>query len=131
MKLDESTHPGWGDAADYFHRRAKKYAIAEFKIPADIKLKKDELRATPALTTFRNLMVIHDIVPGMLHIPQGTSQSRSLPMRLGSGKTQSFKSRASLPPDTAPDSSMIKKSLPVEPISLFQCTLPSKIIAIL
>jgi len=33
--------PGWEDAADYFCERDEKYVIAELKIPAVIKLKKD------------------------------------------------------------------------------------------
>jgi len=37
VKLDEFTHPGWGDTADYFHQRDKKYAISELRVPAAIK----------------------------------------------------------------------------------------------
>jgi len=34
MKLDELTHPGWEDAADYFRERDKKYGTTELRVPA-------------------------------------------------------------------------------------------------
>jgi len=34
MKLDHLTQPGWGEAADYFRERDKKYGTTELKVPA-------------------------------------------------------------------------------------------------
>jgi len=51
MRLDEWPQQGCGDAADSFGERNKKYGAADMKIPAVINPKKDELTATPALST--------------------------------------------------------------------------------
>jgi hypothetical protein len=34
MKLDQVTHPGWEDAADYLRERDKKYGTTELRVPA-------------------------------------------------------------------------------------------------
>jgi len=73
MRLDEWPQQGCGDAADSFGERNKKYGAADMKIPAVINPKKDELTATPALSTLFEHMETLDIVHGVLQMPQGTS----------------------------------------------------------
>jgi hypothetical protein len=51
-KLDELTHPRWGDAADYFRERDKKSSIPELNVLPFVVLQTDQDAATPALTTF-------------------------------------------------------------------------------
>jgi len=40
MKLDELTQPGWGDAADYFCERDKKYCTGGLRVPAVVNCKR-------------------------------------------------------------------------------------------
>jgi len=42
MKLDELTQPGWGDAADYFGERHKKYGTTELKVTAVVQSQREE-----------------------------------------------------------------------------------------
>jgi len=42
MNLGELTQPGWGDAADYFRERDKKYSMTELKVPAGIQRQTEE-----------------------------------------------------------------------------------------
>jgi len=57
------------------------------------------------------------IVPGISQRPQGTSPPRTSHIRLGSMKLQSKWSIASGEPVAEPDSSMLLKAKPVEPVS--------------
>ena len=41
MRLDELTQQGWGDTANWFREREVKYGMAEFKVPAVVKLHSD------------------------------------------------------------------------------------------
>jgi len=86
IKLDELIQPGWGDAADYFRGRDKKYGMSELKVTAIIKSQTDHVAAAPSPTTFGELLETLDIVPGISPMPQYTSRPGSSHMRLGSGK---------------------------------------------
>jgi len=89
MKLDELTHPGWGDTADYFCERDKKYGTSEWKVPAILKSQTDHVAVAPSQTTFGELLETLDIVPGILPMPRCTSRPGSSDMRVGSGKPKS------------------------------------------
>jgi hypothetical protein len=65
-----------------------------------------------------------DIIPGISQMPHGTSRPGSSHLRLGSGRPQSNKCIASLPPDVEPDSSPIMKAKPIQPVSLYSCIFP-------
>ena len=125
VKLDELTHPGWGDAADYFCERDKKYGRTELNVLAVVKLHTDDNSVIPAPITFRELMQSVEIIPGILQLLQATSWPGSSHMRLGSERPQWIKHIASLPPDMEPDSSLIQNAKPLEPISLYPCIFPS------
>ena len=125
MKLDELTKPGWGDAADYFRERDQRYGTTELKVPAVVKSHSDKDAANPAPSTFGELMESLDIIPGISQMPHGTSRPGSSHLRLGSGRPQSNKRIVSLPPDVEPDSSLSKKTKPIEPVSLYSCIFPS------
>jgi len=130
IRLDKLTQPGLGDVADYFRERESNYGTAELKIPGVVKPHWNKLTAAPAPTTYAELMVTLDIIPIISQMPQGTSRPRSNQMRLGSGKPQSPKHIPSLPPDMERNSSVIQKMKPLEPVTLYPCTLPRKLITI-
>jgi len=116
MKLDELTHPGWEDAADYFREQDMKYGTFALRVPAIIQLQtNDDVPASPP-TTFGDHMVSLDIVPGILQRPQGTSRPGSSHIRLGSVKLQSKSSIPSGEPAAEPESSTLPKAKPVEPV---------------
>ena len=125
MKLDELTQPGCRDSADYFCERDKKYGTTELKVPAVVKPHTDNNAAIPAPSTFGELMESVDIIPGISQMPQGTSRPGSSHMRLGSGRPQLNTRIASLPPEVEPDSSLINKANPIEPIGIYPCIFPS------
>jgi len=117
MKLDKLTQPGWEDAADYFCERDKKYGTTELRVPAVVQPEtKDDAPAPPA-PTFGEPMESIDIVPRISQRPQGTSRPGSSHIRLGSVKPQSKSSIASGEPAAKPDSSMLLKAKPFEPVS--------------
>ena len=89
IRHDDLKQPGWGDAANYFGARDMNYRTAEFEVPAGVIPWQDRTAATPSPTTFGKHMQSLDIVPGQWEMPQGTSQSESNHMRLGSWKPQS------------------------------------------
>jgi len=80
IKLDELTHLGWGEAADYFHKRDMKYGTTELTVPAVVKPQTDSTAPAPSLTTFGELMQGLDIVPGQSQMPRVTSQQGSSQM---------------------------------------------------
>jgi hypothetical protein len=121
MKLDELTQPGWEDAADWFRERDKKYGTTELRVPAIVQLQTMDDAPAPPPATFGELMESLDIVPRISQRPQGTSQPRSCHIRLGSVKPQSKSSIASGEPPAEPDSSMLLKAKPVEPVSFYPC----------
>jgi len=121
IKLDESTQPGWEDAADYFRKRDKKNGTSEFWVPAVIQPQTNEDTPAPPPTTFGELMESLDSVPGISQRPQGTSRPRSSHIRLGSVKPQSKSSIPSGEPAAEPDSSTLLKAKPIEPVSFYPC----------
>jgi len=117
MKLDKLTPPGWGDAADYSGEREKKYITSELNVPAVVKQQTDDDVAALTTTTFGELLECLNIVPGIMQMPQGTSQPRSSYIRIGSGKKLSDTDIASLVPAGEPDSSLIQNAKLVEIVS--------------
>jgi len=130
MTLDESTQPGWGDVADYFCKRDKKYGRTEWKVLAVIQPQTADDAASSAPTTLGELMEALDSVPEKLQMPKVTSWPGSSHMRLGSRKAQTDERIPSLPPAPMPDSSPIQKWKHVEPVSFNPCILRHKLITI-
>jgi len=118
MKFNELTQPGWEDAADYFCERDKKYGTSELGVPAVVQQRTNDDTPLHPLTTFADLMESRDIVPG---ISEGTSRPGSTHIRLGSVKPQSKSSITSGEPATEPDSSPLRKAMPVGPVSYYPC----------
>jgi hypothetical protein len=121
MKLDELTQLGWEAAPDYFRERDKKYGTSELMVPAVVQPQTNDDAPAPPLTTFGQLVVSFDIVPGILQMPQGTSRPGSSHMRLGSVKPQSKSTIPSGEPAAEPDSSTLLKAKPIEPVSFYPC----------
>ena len=110
--------------ADYFHERVMQYGIPELRVPAVVTLQTDEVAVARAPATLRELMETLHIVPRISQMPQGTSRPGSSDVRVGSRETQLNERIASLSPDTKPDSSLIEKVKPVQPISCYTCVIP-------
>ena len=117
MKLDKLTHPGWGDTADYFCERDKKYSTSELRVPAVVKPRTNEDAAALAPTTFMGHMGCLDIVLGILQIPRGTPRPGSRQIRVSSGKPQSNTVVASHAPAVEPESPPIEKAKHVYRVS--------------
>jgi len=83
MKLDQSMHPHWGDAANYFSERDMEYGTMELKVPAVVQPQTPDDAASSLPTTFCEPMETLDSVPWNLQIPQVTSRPGSSRMRLG------------------------------------------------
>jgi hypothetical protein len=73
MSVDELMQPGWGDAANFFHERDKKYRNTELKVPAVEKLQTNTTAATPSPTSFGLYMQALDIVSEQSEMLQVTS----------------------------------------------------------
>jgi hypothetical protein len=121
LKLNELTQPGWDNAADYFRKRGKMYRTTELSVPAVVQPQTNDDALAPPLATFGKLMESLDIVPGISQRPQGTSRPGRGHIRLGSVKPQSKSSIPSAEPAVEPDSSMLLKAKPVEPVSFYPC----------
>jgi len=121
MKLDELTQPGWEDAATLFRKCDKQYGTTEWRVPAVVQPQPINNAPEAPQATFGELMESHDIVPGISQRPQGTSRLGSSHIRLGSVKLQSKSSIPSGEPAAEPDSSMLLKEKPVEPVSFHSC----------
>jgi len=65
MKLDELTKQGWENATDFIREWDKKYSTAELRVPVCVQPETDNEASAPPPTTFRELMVRLDIVPGI------------------------------------------------------------------
>jgi len=61
MKLDELTHPGWEDAADYFCERENMYDTSESRDAAVVQPQRDDVIAAPAPTALGALIESVDI----------------------------------------------------------------------
>jgi len=107
VTLDELMQPGWVDRADYFHRRDKKYVMAEKSVLAVVKPQTDTTAASPSPTIFGNLIETVDIILRQSSMPHWTSGPGCTQPRLVSNKPQSHNCVASLPPDAASNSSPI------------------------
>jgi len=108
MKLDPLSRPGWRDTANHFRVRNKKYGPTQLKVPAVVQSQMANAGTSSALTTFGERMETIDSVPRKVLMQQVTSQPGSSHMWLGVRKPQTHKGSPSLPPDAAPDSSLIK-----------------------
>ena len=117
MKLDELMQPGWGEAADYFLERDKKYRTTELKVLAVVQSHTADDAAPSVPTTFGEPMETLDSVPGKLQTPQVSSRPGSRYIGLGSRKQQTLKPILSLLPAPMTDMSPIKKAKHVEPTS--------------
>ena len=130
MRLDELTQPGWGDAPNYFNEIDQKYGTTELQEPAVGQLQTEHDTPSFALMTFCEPMETLDSVPGkshMLHVPSLAGSSH---MRLGSHIPQTQKCILSLPPNTAPNLSLINNSNPVEFESFYPCIQRPKLFTI-
>jgi hypothetical protein len=72
MRVDELTHPRWGDGEDYCRERDMKDGKTDLIFPAIVQPQSDMTAATPSLSRFGELKQTSDIVPGKLQMPQGT-----------------------------------------------------------
>jgi len=121
MKLDELTQPGWEDAGDYFRERDKKYGSTALRVPAVVQPQTNDDPPAPLPATFGELMESLDIVPGICQRPQGTSRPGSSHIRLDSVKPLSKSLIPGGEPGAEPDSSMLLKVKPIEPVSFYPC----------
>jgi len=121
------TQPGWEDAADYFRDTDKKYSKSELRVPAVVQPQTADDAAAPVPTIFGELTECLDIVLRISHMLQGTSRPGSSHIRLGSVKPQWNMSIPSLEPAKKPDSSMLLKGKPVEPVNFDPCVEPPAI----
>jgi len=130
MKLDELTQPEWGDAADYFRERNKKYRTSELKVPAIIKSQTDHIAAAPSPKSFGELLETLNIIPGITPMTHRTSRPRSSQMRVGSRKPKSPERISSFPPGAESDLSLTMYATPVQPECASHCILPPELITI-
>jgi hypothetical protein len=121
MRLDELTHPGWGDQSNYFRETDMKYGMPVLKLQAVGKPQPDSTAATPSPTTFGELMQTIDIVPGQSQMPQVTSRQGCTHMRLGLEKPQADNHIVLPLPTVVPDSAHIEIAKLVEPGSFYPC----------
>jgi len=121
MKLDKLTEPGWKDAANYFHKRDKKYGTTKLRVPAVVQPRTNDDAPAPLPATFAELMESLDIVPGISQRLQGTSHPASSRIRLGLVQPQSQSCIPGGEPAAEPDSSMLLKVKPIEPVRFYPC----------
>jgi len=119
MRLDELTHPGWGDAANHRRKRDMRYRTAKLKVPAVVKPQIDTTAGTPSPIEVGEHMQTPEIVQGQLEMPAVTSWPGSRQIRLGSEKPQSHKLIPVLSPSMDSDSMPIQDSNPIEHLSLY------------
>jgi hypothetical protein len=119
MELNEWTQPGWEDAADYFGEPDEMYCTYGLRVPAGFQPQTNEDAPAPPATTFGELMESLDIVPKISQSPQGTSRPGNSHNMLGTVKLQSKSSIPSGEPAAEPDSSMLLKAKPVQPVSVY------------
>jgi hypothetical protein len=121
MKFDELTQLGWEDADDYFRQRDKKYGLTALKVSAVIQPQTNDDAPAPLPATFGELMGSLDIVPGISQRPQGMSPAGCSHIRLGSVKPECILCIPGGEPAAEPDSSMLLKAKPIEPVSFYPC----------
>jgi len=130
MKLDELKQPGWGDAADYFREKDKKYGKTESKVPSVVQPQTADDTVSSLPTTCSEPLETLDRVPGKLQMLQVTSRPGSSHMRLGSQKLQTHERIPSFLPAPMPDWSQFQQSKHVEPVSFNPCVSCPKLITI-
>jgi len=130
MNLHESTHPGWGDEADYFCQRDQEDGRTELKVPEVVQSQREKNATWSASTPVAEPMETHDTLHRKSQMPQVTSQPGSSQMRLGLQKPLIYEGIQSFPPTPPLDSSVIQISMHVEPVSYNPCTQSSKLITI-
>jgi len=96
MELDQLTHLGWWDAASYIRESEEELSTTELKVSAKVKPHAHKNKATPERSTFGELMVAADIIPGISLKLQAMSRLGSCHMRPRSGRPQSNKGLASV-----------------------------------
>jgi len=121
IMLNELTQPGWEDAADYFCEQDKTYGTSELRVPAVVQQQTNVDAPPPPPTVFGELMESLDIFPGISQRPQGTSRPGNSHIRLCSVMPHSKLSITSGEPAAEPDSSILLKVKPVEPVSSYPC----------
>jgi len=121
MMVDELTQPGWEDAADYCPERDKRYGTTELRVLAVVQPQTNHDAPAPLPPTFAELMESLDIVPGISQRMQGTSRPGSSHIRLGLVMLHSKSSIPSGELAAKPDSSMLLKAKPIEPVSFYPC----------
>jgi hypothetical protein len=97
------------------------YGTSECRILAVVQPQTDDDAPAPPQTTYGELMEFVDIVLEISQMPQGTSRPACSHIRLGSVKPQSKSSIPSGQPAAEPDSPMLLKAKPVEPVSFYPC----------
>jgi len=130
MQRDDSTQPGWGDAAYWFRERDKKYGMTEWKVLAVVRTQMADDAASSVLTIFGEPIETLDSVPEELQMPQETSRPGSSRMRLGSRKPQMHELIPSFPPASVPDWTQIQQSNHLESESFNHCISCPKLITI-
>jgi len=130
MTLAELTQQQWGDAFYHFHERDQLHSTTDSRFLEVVNLQMDDVAAAPAPTTVGEHMECIDIIPGILQMPQETSQPGSSCRRLGSRKPQWKHCIACLPPDMETNSSPTQNTKPVEPVSFYPWIFPAQLITI-
>jgi len=121
MTIDDVMQPGLGDEADCFAGRDTEYGTTELKIPAVVQPTIDQYAARSVPMTIGEPIEAVDSVPREWQMPQVTSRPGSSHIRLGCQTQQTHKWIASLPPNAAPNASMNRKSMPLNPVSFYPC----------
>ena len=120
-KLNGMTQPGWGEAANNFHERDKKYGMTKLKVPTVVQQQTADDAASTGPTTVGEPMETLDTIPRKSQMPQLTTPPGSSQMRLDSGQPQTRKHILSIPPNIAADSLPTRKSMLVELVSSYGC----------
>ena len=97
------------------------HGTSELRVQAVVQPPTYDDANAPAPITFGELMECLDIVPGLSHIPQGTTRPGSSHIRLSAVKPQWNTGIPSLQPAMEADSSPLLKGKPVEPVRFYPC----------
>jgi hypothetical protein len=119
ISLDDLTQLQWVDAADIVRKGDMTYGMAEFKIPAVVKLQMDQIAAPPTCTTFGELMETLDIFLGELQTLHRTTQPGGSDIPVSSGKLHSRRNMVSPLPSGVRDLSPLNTLMPVELIHFY------------
>jgi len=128
MELDKLMPPGWGDAANYYHGRDKKYGTTEWKVLAVVQPQMAYDAASSLPRTFGEPIDTLYSIPRKLQMPQVTSGPGSGHMRLRSLELQTHKRILSFPPTPTPNWSQSQTLKHVESITFDPCISHPKLI---